>query len=325
MLTSASGAPRVAVVGSVFLDLIYDQRFDHKGIQPVRSFHGGIGRNVSENLGWIGLQPTLITLMTPDDLGGRIAAELARAGVDLAIKYANPGIGIYRAFVRDGETVQYRIEQPLIDELDWDFVSSRLPAVSHVVVEAGLDQDMMCKLLAHCRTHGIQSFGIPTRLHELPVDGALDIISRLDCVIMNRPEAEIITRRRIVSHDIAAQAAVELQQKGVKQVVITLGAEGAVAANCGSAPAMYAAGAAKIVSTLGCGDAFTAGLVAASAAGCAFPAAIDTAFKLARRTAEAPGAVHPGAGVGLLAAFQTAGARDETSQHKNIGPENIYA
>jgi sugar/nucleoside kinase (ribokinase family) len=66
-------------------------------------------------------------------------------------------------------------------------------------------------------------------------------------------------------------------------------------------PAVFTAAAAEVVNTLGCGDAFTAGFIAASAAGYALPAAINAAFELARRTAEAPGPVYARAGIGLLA------------------------
>jgi pseudouridine kinase len=304
-------SPQVAVVGSIFLDLIYDHPLDDKGIEPIQQFHGGIGRNIAENLGWIGLQPRLITLMTPNSLGERIASELTAAGVELAAKYVNAGIGIYRVLVRAGETEQCRIEQPLVEELDWNFVGKQLCSVSHVVVETGLNPDMMYKLLVYCKKYGIFVCGIPTRLHDLPMERQLATIARLDCLIMNRSEAETVLRCSVTNREAAMWAVVELQRKGVRQVMITLDADGAVAADYGKPPIVYATTAANVVNTLGCGDAFAAGFVAASMAGYAFSAAIDAAFKLARRTAEVPGPVYAGAGSGLLAAVQTTGRKAE--------------
>jgi len=300
MLTSEINSLTVAVVGSVFLDLIYDCPLECSGAEPIQRFHGGIGRNIAENLGWIGLRPRLVTLMTPNNLGEHIATELACAGVELSAKYVSNGMGVYRAFVRAGETEQWRIEQPLIEQLDWHFVREHLRLASHVVVETGLDRDMMRELLVDCRRRGIPVYGVTTRLHELPVDQQSAIISRLDCVIMNCLEAEAVLSRRITNSEAAIQAVTELQRNGVPQAVITMGAEGAAAGGYGSPPAFYKTVAACAVSTLGCGDAFTAGFVAASAAGYTFPEAIKAALELARRTAGTAGPVCARAGRDLL-------------------------
>ena len=305
MLTSETGTPRVAVVGSVFLDLIYDSPLEH-GTEPIRRFHGGIGRNIAENLGWIGLRPRLITLISPGSLGECIAEELRSAGVDLAAKYVTPGIGIYRAFIRAGETEQYRIEQPRIEQLDWRFVHEHICSVTEVAVETGLDQNMIDELLMYCRKHRIRVCGIPTRLRDLPRDRHLAIIGRLDCVIMNRPEAEAVLGCRIINRETAMQAVVELQRNGARQAVITLGAQGAVAVDYGKPPGDYPVAAGDIVSSLGCGDAFAAGFLAASMTGHTFSAAISAAFELATRTTETPGPVCSGAGRSLLAAVQRA-------------------
>lgn len=301
MITSQPNGPRIAVVGSVFVDLIYDRPLGDPGAKPVQKFNGGIARNVAENLGWIGLQPHLITLMTPDKRSEAVAAELAAAGVEVSAKYVNPGTGIYRAFARMGEIVEYDIKQPLIERLNWRFVRERIGAVSHLVVETGLDRSMMHELLSHCRSHRIRVYGIPTRVHEIPADQQLAIISGLDCVIMNRTEAEAILSRRIPTREAAMEAVTVLQRKGVLQVAITLGQDGTAAADTGCPPAIYATAPAGVVNALGCGDAFTAAFVAASAAGHGFCAAIEAGLELAKRTVEVPGPVCAGGGRGLLA------------------------
>jgi pseudouridine kinase len=300
MGTSPINAPRIAVVGSVFLDVIYDRRLDESEAEPVYKFSGGIGRNIAENIGWMGLRPRLITLLTPDSLGERVAVDLANAGVDLAAKYVRSGIGVYRAFFRMGELEQYDIKQPLIERMDWPFVRKQLRGVSHVVVETGLNRGMMRALLLHCQKHDIRAYGIPTRLHEIAAEQQLAIISRLDCVIMNRSEAEAILGRSISGGDGSMKAVAELQRLGVRQAVITLGSQGVAAADEGSLPAVYATGSANVVSALGCGDAFAAGFVASSAVERAFAVSIEAGLKLARWTVEVPGPVSARSGIGLL-------------------------
>jgi 6-phosphofructokinase 2 len=83
---------------------------------------------------------------------------------------------------------------------------------------------------------------------------------------LNRYVLEMTTMRSLESIEAVATAARELQQGGVEQVCISLGADGAILADAGNsyhcaAPRMH------VQSTVGCGDALLAGLVTAAARG----------------------------------------------------------
>jgi 6-phosphofructokinase 2 len=83
---------------------------------------------------------------------------------------------------------------------------------------------------------------------------------------LNRYVLEMTTMRSLESIEVVAGAARELQQRGVDIVCISLGADGAILAEAGNsyhcaAPRMH------VQSTVGCGDALVAGLVAAAARG----------------------------------------------------------
>jgi 6-phosphofructokinase 2 len=83
---------------------------------------------------------------------------------------------------------------------------------------------------------------------------------------LNRYVLEMTTMRRLESIEAVAVAARELQQDGVGIVCISLGPDGAILAEAGNsyhcaAPRMH------VQSTVGCGDALLAGLVAAAAHG----------------------------------------------------------
>lgn len=83
---------------------------------------------------------------------------------------------------------------------------------------------------------------------------------------LNRHVLEMTAMRRLDSIEAVAVAARELQQGGVGMVCISLGPDGAILAEAGNsyhcaAPRMH------VQSTVGCGDALLAGLVAAAAHG----------------------------------------------------------
>lgn len=83
---------------------------------------------------------------------------------------------------------------------------------------------------------------------------------------LNRYVLEMTTMRRLESIESVAAAARELQQRGIEQVCISLGPDGAILVQSGNsyhcaAPRMH------VQSTVGCGDALLAGLVNAAARG----------------------------------------------------------
>lgn len=108
---------------------------------------------------------------------------------------------------------------------------------------------------------------------------------------LNRYVLEMTTMRRLESIEAVAAAARDLQQGGVEIVCISLGPDGAIIAEAGNsyhcpAPRMH------VQSTVGCGDALLAGLVAAAAHGEDAQAMLRLGVACGSATA-----AHPGTGL----------------------------
>ena len=78
---------------------------------------------------------------------------------------------------------------------------------------------------------------------------------------INQSEAVEMLRQQITTPDEALQAAKLLQERGAKQVVITLGKQGAVGVTSLGDTFTWVAPEVKALSTVGSGDAFLAGIV----------------------------------------------------------------
>lgn len=105
---------------------------------------------------------------------------------------------------------------------------------------------------------------------------------------LNRYVLEMATMRRLESLDAVAEAARELQQRGVGNVCISLGADGAILAGAANsyhcdAPRMH------VQSTVGCGDALLAGLVSAASQGEDAPSMLQLGVACGSATAGHPG------------------------------------
>jgi ribokinase len=88
-----------------------------------------------------------------------------------------------------------------------------------------------------------------------------------DMVTPNETEASTITGIRVTGYRSAAEAAAVFAGWGVKDVVITLGKQGALLLPHGLPPQVYPAIPVGVVDTTGAGDAFNGGLAAAMARG----------------------------------------------------------
>lgn len=121
-------------------------------------------------------------------------------------------------------------------------------------------------------------------LHDLGVDRFLEWTRGWELVLPNLDEARALTGE----HD-AERCAVALSEH-YGTAVVTLGAEGALAARGGAVVARSAAVATSVVDTTGAGDAFTAGFLAAHCRGADLDAALSAGVALAARAVAHPGA-----------------------------------
>ncbi len=105
--------------------------------------------------------------------------------------------------------------------------------------------------------------GTTVILNPAPAQALDDgLLSMVDIITPNETEAATLTGIEIQTRQDAAAAAQMFFQKGVKQVIITMGEKG-VYVNDGTRDEMIPAIAVNVVDTTGAGDAFNGGLVTA--------------------------------------------------------------
>lgn len=112
------------------------------------------------------------------------------------------------------------------------------------------------------------SLGVPTILNPAPGRALPESIFALcDTMTPNETEAEIVTGRKVTSIADAEAAADVLLGRGVRNVVVTLGAQGALVKNATQTEHVPAFRAGEVVDTTGAGDAFNGGFAVALAEG----------------------------------------------------------
>jgi ribokinase len=122
---------------------------------------------------------------------------------------------------------------------------------------------------------------IPVILNPAPaVPLGEDLLARIDILTPNESEAEGLTGIRCEDEQSAEKAARKLLEKGIRQVIVTLGARGALIVNR-EGTRLVSAYRVVAVDTTAAGDAFSGALAAATASGMAIEDAVEFATKAA--------------------------------------------
>lgn len=287
----------VAVCLNPALDVTYSVTALRPGtshrVQTVRRRPGGKGINVASVLTQQHV-PALVTGPVGGSIGTDLAAGLDAAGVAHRFSPIAASARQTVTVVSHDDATVLNEPGPLLTDAEWDAFTAvfvRLLEDAEVVtmsgsLPGGVPDDAYGQLIAICRQAEVPVI--------LDCEGAalgVALPAGPDIVKINEQEVAGTTGLPTDSMEEAVAAAEALQAQGATEVVITRGAAGVVAV---TSSGRYAAHPAEAVTgnPTGAGDAFTAGLAAATAEDADWPA------RLRRASAWAAAAVaKPTAGV----------------------------
>ena len=224
---------------------------------------GGVGRNIAENLSRLGLQTQLITALGEDAHAGQLRQSCRELGIDvshsLSVPHARTStyLGLNDC---DGEVAAAVSDMAIYDALTPAYMRTKIEVLDHaalVVLDANLPAETVEYLAENCKA---PLFADPVSVKKAEkLKGALGSLTALK---PNRSEAALLTGVEIRSNADLALAADAFFRLGLKNVFISLGAEG-VYFNDGQESGVLPCFPSPVVNTTGCGDAF----IAAAAAG----------------------------------------------------------
>lgn len=258
-----NGSSRVTVVGESLVDLIWRPGAEH--VVPVP---GGSPANVAVGLHRLGRPATLVTVWGDDPPGELVRAHLESTGVDVRRAHSEAGrTTLAIAYLDDDGAATYDFLAA------WD--PSELPvpedtAVLHtgslaVVVEPGASA-----VLRLCREFRAEpGRTVVTDLNVRPAVQPDPVAYREACLrlagVSDVVKASDEDLGRLFPGRSPADAARVLLAEGPRLVVVTLGADGALAVTAGE-EVRVAAPKTTVADTIGAGDTFQASLLDAVAA-----------------------------------------------------------
>lgn len=271
---------KIVVFGSYVTDLTgRTPKFPAEGEtvmgKSFKSGPGGKGSNQAVAAKRAGGDVTLITRLGEDDFGKLALDFYGREGIDFSkiIVDKNSDTGAALIIVNE---ITGQNEIVVIIGACGEFKLEEVKAFESTVASAGI---VLCQLETNPEaTYKVlemaKKAGVPTVLNPAPARKLPDeVLNGIDYITPNETEAEIITGITVTDYESSSKAADVLLNKGVKNVVITLGSKGYYAKNAESeftgTPIEV-----TVVETTGAGDAFNGGFTAALAARMSFEDAL---------------------------------------------------
>ena len=227
----------------------------------VRMTSGGVGRNIAHDLCLLGVSTRFIAAMGEDAFRDVLLDELHAVGTDTTLcrSFAGEQTGCYLFITdRNGE-MQLAINAMDVSRLVTpQFLEERMAEINRCrlcFADANLSVEALEYLLEACT---VPLFCDPISVAKAQrLSGRLD---RLHTVKPNRAEAEALSGVTIRSETDLMRAADILLEKGVHSVFISLGADGAYAADRTGTRLRLPCFPAAVRSTTGAGDSFAAAI-----------------------------------------------------------------
>lgn len=260
----------IVVFGAVFVDIkgyptgTYIPGGRNAG--RVEQVHGGVSRNIVEDIANVELRPTFVSLVDNDGIGAEVLDKLRRHKVNTEYMQSVPnGMGTWLAVFDHKGEVQAAISKrpdlsPVLSLLE-EKGDEIFENADSIALEIDMDKDIVKKIFKLAAKHHKRVYAVVSNM-SIAADRR-DFIKQTDCFVCNRQEAGILFMDNYEDRTID-----ELKQILLKKVIsaqipcmiVTLGDLGAVYATadgqCGYSPAR------KVTAkdTTGAGDAFFAGV-----------------------------------------------------------------
>ena len=261
----------IVVIGMAFVDIKGFPEDNYiptgRNVGRVEYIHGGVARNVVEDIANLELRPTYVGIVDDTPLGTDVLRKLQNHKVNTDYVLTIPdGMGLWLAVFDNNGDVAGSISKrpdalPLLKLLE-EKGDELFRDADSVVLEVDLQKEVVKKVFELAEKHHTKIYALVSNM-SIAVERR-DFLQHLDCFICNQLEAGIL-----FLDDYSGKSAEEMQiiladrvkRAGIPSMVVTMGGEGAVYVDLDGNSGFCPARKVQIKDTTGAGDAFCAGVV----------------------------------------------------------------
>lgn len=260
----------IVVLGAVFVDIkgylegIYIPAGRNAG--RVEQIYGGVSRNVTEDIANCELRPTFVSLVDDTAVGADVIRRLKNHKVDTQYMRQVPdGMGTWLAvFDHEGDVVASISKRPnlmpILNILEdkGDEIFSRADSI---VIEVDMDKAIVKRTLSLAKKYGKPVYGVVANM-SIGLERR-DFLKELSAFVCNIQEVGLLFCTDFSENtpqELVEMISQRVIQARIPKLVVTLGSQGAVYADCNGDKGYCPARTVEVKDTTGAGDSFCAGL-----------------------------------------------------------------
>ena len=231
----------IVVIGAAFVDIKgypYAQYIPGgRNSGHVVEVHGGVARNIVEDIANVELRPTFVTVLEPKGVSNDVADKLAKHKVNTDyIKRSEGGLGTWLAvFDNSGDVVASISKRPdlsrIADILD-DKGDEIFRYADSIAVEFDVDVPTLKRVIALAEKHGKKVYA-PVSNMSIAMERR-DLLQNISCLVCNLEEAGLLFSEEYegtAPDEMSDVLLRKITQAQIPAMVVTMGGEGAVYAS----------------------------------------------------------------------------------------------
>ncbi len=260
----------IVVFGAVFVDIkgypLANFIPAGRNVGRVMQIHGGVSRNVAEDIANIELRPTFVSVVDESGTGVDVIEKLKRHHVNTDyIRQVPGGLGTWLAvFDNHGDVVASISQRPdlsAIGDILKEHGDELIAGADSVVVEIDMDPSLVKQIFDLAEKYGKEVYAVVSNM-SIAMERR-DLLKRTGCVVCNEQEAGLLFSdeyQDMEPEELRPVLAQRIEQARIKRMITTMGPKGAVYADLYGDSGVVPPQKVDVVDTTGCGDSFFAGV-----------------------------------------------------------------
>ena len=260
----------IVVIGTTFVDIKGFPESTYiptgRNVGRVEFIHGGVARNVAEDIGNVELRPTFVGMVDDSPMGEDVRQKLIRHKVNCDYLITTPdGLGMWLAVFDNNGDVAGSVSKrpnalPLLDlfEEKGDEIFANADSV---VLQVDLHKDVVKKVFELAERYNTKMYALVSNMSI--ASERRDFLKKFDCFICNQHEAGLLfldDYENKTPDEMCEILSDRVIRAKIPSMVVTMGGNGSVYADMNGAKGFCPSKPVQVKDTTGAGDAFCAGV-----------------------------------------------------------------
>lgn len=259
----------IVVIGAVFVDIkgYPESAFIPTGrnVGRVEQIHGGVGRNVAEDVANCELRPVFVSLVDESGAGEDVIRKLKSHKVKTDyIRKTPDGMGTWLAvFDNDGDVAASISKRPdlmpitrILEEQGDEIFRD----ADSIIIEIDIDKEIVKQVFSLAKKYEKRVYAVVANM-SIALERR-DFLKKVDCFVCNLQEAGMLFTEDYsekTTDEMVDIISEKTQAAEINSLIVTMGGKGAVFADRSGLKGFCPARRVHVKDTTGAGDAFCAG------------------------------------------------------------------